>query len=290
MNLVETSAFFFGASPLASAVILSLVVTLLLMMVTRVVVWLGPSVKTAMLQFPAVLRWRRKLATDHQVLTLTILCLSAVSVLAFVITTALQGFSETTPLGAWDRTFVVTAHRHIQPFELAFFRFATELAGRAASLILGVGLGLLFLVRKKRRLLYLWAGGLLGNSVIIQVIKQHFERPRPNFLDPLLVEQNFSFPSGHAAASVLMFGLLAYLFLLHKPHLSGATKFGVVIAVVWCGVFIGTSRLALGVHYPSDVVTGWFVAFIWLAIIILIDQLVFRQSDAATPVGNIANS
>jgi undecaprenyl-diphosphatase len=181
-------------------------------------------------------------------------------------------------LVAWDKAFVVTANQQLGDTELIFFTGVTHLAGRAASILVGLGLGIYFIVKRKYRWLAVWAGGLIGNSILIQILKQTFQRPRPDMFNPFIDEVNFSFPSGHAAGSVMLYGLLAYVLFRHLPKLSSKQQFLLVSGVLWLGIFIGTSRLALGVHYPSDVLTGWLVACCWLTIVISVDILVNRFS------------
>ena len=199
MTSVESAAFFFGASPLASAFLLSLGVTLLLLVVFRADLILGQHLRKWLPSLTGPGSRTRKLST------LLSACFLLMCFLALAVSVLMTGFIDSTPLGVWDRTFVTTAHHYVQPGELAFFGFVTELAGRAASIILGFGLGIYLLVRRKKRHLAIWSIGLIGNSIIIQLIKQYFHRPRPEFLNPFLTEANFSFPSVHASGAVVMF-------------------------------------------------------------------------------------
>ncbi|MBE3569675.1 MAG: phosphatase PAP2 family protein [Bacillales bacterium] len=103
------------------------------------------------------------------------------------------------------------------------------------------------------------------------LLKQIFERKRPD-IQPLIHEKGFSFPSGHSMASFVMYGALAYLLfeLLEHRH---AKRFGAVMACLFI-LLIGTSRIYLGVHYPSDVIGGYAAAAIWLIFSLLIFHLV----------------
>ena len=168
----------------------------------------------------------------------------------------------------WDLAFVQAAHAGVGPVEVHFFRLVTFLAGKDMSYLLGFAVGFFFLFRKHYRALALWVIGLLGNGLLVQVLKMIYQRERPEFDQPLLTESNFSFPSGHAAASILIYGLLAYLLrsrLRHRPMLLSA-------GLVSIGCFVGTSRLVLGVHFPSDVAAGWATGLAWLATLVFVDQ------------------
>lgn len=266
-----------GTTPLATAAFVSLMVTLLLLITVRLGLMFGPKVRTLLQSIPRYSRWQHLLTKERRELTLILICLVAVSVAVMWISTVMEGFTEDSGLRAWDRAFVSAAHANLGPYELIFFKVLTQFAGRAASLILGLGLGAYFVFGKNWRLLILWAGGLIGNAIIVQAIKQYYQRPRPEFLNPFLSEANFSFPSGHAAGAVVMFGLMGYILLTQFPEWPLSRKLVVVTLVVWLGVFIGASRLALGVHYPTDVATGWLVASSWLVILVTADRVVSKS-------------
>ena len=95
-------------------------------------------------------------------------------------------------------------------------------------------------------------GGALGVG-----LKALVERARPTFADPVSAAGSYSFPSGHALNSFLG---VAVLLLIAVPMLSRRGRW-----LAWAGagalvLLTGFDRLALGVHFTSDVVAGWFVA------------------------------
>ena len=182
-----------------------------------------------------------------------------------------EGLRESTWLPEFDHTFVQTVHRTTSPTELAFFRAITPLAGPWPPLLLGLLVGPGLLWRGRRLLCAVWVTGIVGNTLLSAGLKQFFGRDRPVFENPLVNEPYFSFPSGHSMTSVLLYGLLAYIcsreMLRHKPH-----RYIVIWALTFLGVLIGTSRLVLGAHFPSDVLAGWSVASAWLAILVLLAE------------------
>jgi membrane-associated phospholipid phosphatase len=103
------------------------------------------------------------------------------------------------------------------------------------------------------------------------LLKQIFERKRPD-IQPLIHEKGFSFPSGHSMASFVLYGALAYL-LFELLDSRPAKLFGTVVACLFI-LLIGTSRIYLGVHYPSDVIGGYAAAAIWLIFSLFIFHLV----------------
>jgi undecaprenyl-diphosphatase len=100
-------------------------------------------------------------------------------------------------------------------------------------------------------------GGVLG--VVLKLI---VERSRPAFPEPVATAGGYSFPSGHALNSMLCVLILILVFL---PVLSRA---GRIVAYVVGGLAVlltGYDRIALGVHYVSDVLAGWAVALACVA-------------------------
>lgn len=184
-----------------------------------------------------------------------------------------EGLQEATWLPLWDNTFVQAVHRSASQAEVSFFSAITPLAGPYPPLMLGFVVTLMLIQRKHFMLCAVWNAGLIGNSLLISGLKKFFERQRPTFEHPYLVEPYFSFPSGHAMTSIFLYGLFAYVcsreFFRYRPghrHLM-------IWLITFLGVLIGTSRLVLGVHFPSDVLAGWSVASAWLALVILVAEI-----------------
>lgn len=98
----------------------------------------------------------------------------------------------------------------------------------------------------------------LGQSVTVAVLKQLFGRARPSLAH--FTETSASFPSGHAALSVALFGFLGYAI-----WRAGGIRGGRVLPLAVLAILsVGFSRLYLGEHYLSDVVNGFLVGAIWL--------------------------
>lgn len=99
-------------------------------------------------------------------------------------------------------------------------------------------------------------------------LKLLFERARPMTEYAMHMRiHTFSFPSGHASGSMVTYGLLAYFAFMKLPAPWNVIA-GLVFAVL--PIFIGISRVYLGAHFPSDVVAGWILGLIALAIIIFV--------------------
>lgn len=100
-------------------------------------------------------------------------------------------------------------------------------------------------------------GALLLTWIISDRFKDFFHRPRPDHW--LLVhESSASYSSGHAALGLAFYGLWAIMLLLSDLPLSARIT-GFVVLFGW-DVVIDWSRLAMGAHYPTDIIGGWLLA------------------------------
>ena len=89
------------------------------------------------------------------------------------------------------------------------------------------------------------------STVLIPVLKNSFDRERPSFLR-LIEISGFSFPSGHAVGSTIFFGSVAHV--IKETNLNNKA-----LLMTICATFIlmiSSSRVYLGVHYPTDVLAG----------------------------------
>lgn len=108
-------------------------------------------------------------------------------------------------------------------------------------------------------LLVATAGGIGLNNIL----KIGFARPRPQVFEWGTHASSWSFPSGHAMSSTVVYITVAYLAArLQKTHAARFATLAVASIVVG---LICISRLYLGVHYPSDVVAGVIIGLAWAA-------------------------
>ena len=111
-------------------------------------------------------------------------------------------------------------------------------------------------------------------TLINALVKLIFAAPRPDAIEPLLVVSSHSFPSGHAAGAMTLFGAVALLW-RSRPLMA------------LCGAMIlatGMSRVWLGVHWPSDVIGGWIEGAAWLLLV----APFLAGRDAGSPEGRFA--
>jgi membrane-associated phospholipid phosphatase len=119
--------------------------------------------------------------------------------------------------------------------------------------------------RRQPRLALFVAVTAIGSSLLNNLVKRLVDRARPILPQPVSAAHGFGFPSGHAQAAVVGYGILLVIFL---PMLHGAVRVVAVCGAVLMIAAIGFSRIALGVHYLSDVLAGYLLGAAWLAAMI----------------------
>lgn len=99
------------------------------------------------------------------------------------------------------------------------------------------------------------------------ILKEIFQRDRPLDIN-LIEERGYSFPSGHAMIGLAFYGFIIYL--VFKYIQNKYLKWLLIIFLVILILLIGISRVYLGVHYVSDVVSGFLFSIAYLIIYITI--------------------
>lgn len=132
--------------------------------------------------------------------------------------------------------------------------------GVVLTLIVAIVVGFLLVQR-------LWLTALatalatFSGGVIVDLVKGLVVRARPDLVPHLVDAHGYSFPSGHATSSAVVYLTLAALAGQVTPD-ALARRYLLVVAVLLVGA-IGCSRVYLGVHWPSDVLAGWSFGTLW---------------------------
>ncbi|PSB24726.1 phosphatase PAP2 family protein [Stenomitos frigidus] len=164
-----------------------------------------------------------------------------------------------------DTRILMAIRQWHTPFLDRLMVVITNLGNPSVLLVASLLLAAFLLWRKRRAetvTLAIAAIGALGLNV---VLKDLFARSRPELWQRTVDVNFYSFPSGHAMMSVVVFGIIGYLLAAHLP------RWRLVIATltVLLVCAIGFSRLYFGVHWPTDIVAGYAAGTVWLVACIL---------------------
>jgi undecaprenyl-diphosphatase len=140
-------------------------------------------------------------------------------------------------------------------------RDVTALGGvTVITLVTTVAL-LAFLMHRKLWHAAIFAGTVLLAFVSSELLKDAYDRPRPNLVPHGSYVYSSSFPSGHSTLSAAVYLTLAMLISSLEPNRG--TKSLVFVLAGLLVVGIGFSRVYLAVHWPSDVLAGWCLGAAW---------------------------
>src|SRR5665647_2960276 len=164
------------------------------------------------------------------------------------------------------QSFVFSMHRY---FLTGFFKIVTYSANWQTIVIFCA----VFLTIKRTRIRIgvplSFASAI--STTLYKLVKMAYARPRPDIGFHLIEQGGLSFPSGHSMTGLVFYGLLIY-FITEYGKENRAQKALISLLVVLI-VLIGFSRVYLGVHYPTDVLAGWFLGIsILVSAIILLEK------------------
>jgi membrane-associated phospholipid phosphatase len=170
----------------------------------------------------------------------------------------------------FDHSFSASLYEHSSVNAVRIFQLVSVF-GDASTLAY---ISLLFVIAlvtiRYWRLLFLWTITLPGAGILNQFLKNTLQRQRPQLPKPWIAESGWSFPSGHAMCSLVIYGLLAYSICFLPTSRTVRLSFGILTILLV--IAIGFSRLYLGAHYFSDVMAGYLAATFWLVVCITGNQ------------------
>lgn len=170
---------------------------------------------------------------------------------------------------AFDTNFLLWLHQFANPNLDHLMLFVTNI-GNPSTVVIVAGVNILLLWwRRYREEAKFFVLACLGGLMLNTGLKLFFCKPRPELWHQLISEKSFSFPSGHALGSMVLYGFIAYELTTQFPSFAKVIYSLTVILIT----SIGISRLYLGVHWPTDIIAGYGVGFLWLMICITMLKL-----------------
>lgn len=178
-----------------------------------------------------------------------------------------EDFAISPKIAAFDAHFGAFIQSWRTPALTWLFRAATLSADplTAAALVF-VGAAILIWLGRRREAI-LGALIVVGGAALGTLAKQATARPRPPATHAIIeLPPSFAFPSGHTLSALLLWTMIAFA-VLRISRRRWPRVLAVVIGAVMA-VLVGTSRVYLGVHWPSDVLASWLLGVAWLSVVI----------------------
>jgi undecaprenyl-diphosphatase len=116
-------------------------------------------------------------------------------------------------------------------------------------------------LRRKFRTAAFVTASILGGWGLSSAMKIGIARPRPEVVQHLVEVTDMSFPSGHAMLSAITYLTLGAM--LSRIEEQPSLRYFFPLVAVFLTLLIGSSRIYLGVHYPTDVLGGWAAGTVW---------------------------
>ncbi len=110
----------------------------------------------------------------------------------------------------------------------------------------------------------------ISGFVLNSLAKMLFERPRPDLSSVTVAAETSSFPSSHAMLSAVIFLALAVVITREMSNRPAAIV--VILTAITATVLVGLTRVYLGIHWPSDVLTGWVLGSAWVLLAMRLTQ------------------
>ena len=144
--------------------------------------------------------------------------------------------------------------------------------GRGVVLITLTAAAALFLYFRRRMRAALLLIVVFGGRLLVELQKIIIGRDRPGVDEHLEAVYSLSFPSGHAANAMITYLAIALLVPVKQRNRAISVGLGLALALQ-----SGWSRVALGVHWPTDVIGGWAFGLLW---VVLCMRLASARPDA----------
>lgn len=161
--------------------------------------------------------------------------------------------------GTLDRAIYEALYVGGHPALVIVARAFTLLGEPTVLIIAALGAAYSFWRAGRRRLPWLLIAITMIGRGLSELQKIWIARSRPDAELHLVLVKTSSFPSGHATSSMIFYLTMALALTDGKRWRRAAAAGAVLLSLL-----IGTSRVMLGVHWPSDVIGGWAFGMLWV--------------------------
>jgi undecaprenyl-diphosphatase len=147
------------------------------------------------------------------------------------------------------------------PAMLNAARDISALGGPAVLTLLTAAVSLFLALNGKKHMALFVCGSIGSGLLVSSLLKDSFDRPRPDLVPHEVYAASYSFPSGHSMLSALTYLTLGAI--LARSHERKLLKAYFLLLATFLTGLIGVTRVYLGVHWPTDVLAGWTAGAVW---------------------------
>ncbi len=187
---------------------------------------------------------------------------------------------KTEMVPAWDEAWALAMRDHApqQPLVRGLLVFFTHVGDVGTMTILALAGAIWQLGRRQALVAAFWIITALGGAMLNQGVKEVIGRERPplEWRDPAAMQNNESFPSGHAMGAIIGWGILGFVTLRQR---SWGWRLGLGSLLTLLILLIGFSRIYLRAHWLSDVLAGFALGLAWLTLCMSILQKVEKRTS-----------
>lgn len=192
-----------------------------------------------------------------KIILFIILLLLVVTIYLLIITNNIQSFD--------NAIYNIVSKFISEPFTV-FAKIVTTLGSAYILVLLCISLTIVLWKKIYGKYIFLNLGIIF---LINQSLKFLIQRQRPMGYN-LIIENGFSFPSGHSMISMAIYGYIIYL--TYKNIKNSYLKWSLIGILSLIILLIGISRIYLGVHYASDVLAGFLLSIAYLIFITSVEK------------------
>jgi membrane-associated phospholipid phosphatase len=163
-----------------------------------------------------------------------------------------------------DASVSTWVHAHVLALAIEVMIVISFLGAPSTLTAVTVAIASVLIYRQKYQQSIVLLAVVVGGNLLNVCLKHFLHRGRPVFEDPILMLPTYSFPSGHATAATVFYGLVAAYAATHssRQYLSRSAILAAVIMIA----LVCFSRVYLGAHYLSDVIAGVAEGVAWLVV------------------------
>ena len=169
------------------------------------------------------------------------------------------------------------------PWAEEMMRDITALGGVAVLTLVTIFSAIYLLLRKRKDLVLYLAAAAITGTVLSNLLKAGFSRPRPDIVPHEIVVYTASFPSGHSLVAAVIYLTLGVI--LAEAQTRYRLKIYILSVAIVLALLVGVSRIYLGVHWPSDVLAGWLAGSAWAFMFWIVAHYYMNKYNGQGPEG-----